>query len=189
MKNAMFALACATACTWASAQQFDNATQRLTDQRAAMQGLSMLDGIWRGPAFTVLPDGKKIELTQTERVGAFLDGSVKVIEGRGYDSAGKVAFNAFGTVAFDPATKTYTLHSHAQSYYGIHPLQTTEDGFIWEMPAGPTKIRFTTSIKAGIWSEVGDRIMPDGRTVRFFEMKLQRIGDTTWPAGDAVPPK
>jgi hypothetical protein len=36
------------------------------------------------------------------------------------------------------------------------------------------------------WNEVGDRILPEQEPVRFFEMNPVRIGDTDWPAGDAV---
>lgn len=72
-----------------------------------------MDGVWRGPASTVLPSGEKHVVTQTERVGPFLGGSVKVIEGRGYEADGKVAFNAFGTISFNPANSNFTLHSYA----------------------------------------------------------------------------
>src|SRR2546425_4402790 len=61
-------------------------------QRDAILRLGYMDGVWRGPASTVLPSGEKHNITQTERIGPFLDGSVKVIEGRGYDSEGKVTF-------------------------------------------------------------------------------------------------
>ena len=189
MKKVLFSLASALVYASASAQQFDNSIQRLADQRAAMQRLSALDGVWRGPAVTTLPNGEKFELIQTERVGPLLEGTVKVIEGRGYDAAGKTVFNAFGTVAFDPSSKEYKFHSHAQSYYGSHPMKVTDDGFVWEIPAGPTTMRFTTSIKNGTWIETGDRVMANGQTVRFFEMKLKRVGDTSWPAGGTVSPR
>ena len=39
-----------------------------------------MDGVWRGPSWTILPSGEKHVGTQTERIGPFLDGSVKVIE-------------------------------------------------------------------------------------------------------------
>src|SRR5512141_1647372 len=81
-------------------------------QREAMDSLAFMDGVWRGPAWTILPSGEKHTITQTERIGPFLAGSVKVIEGRGYESDGKVSFNAFGTISYSPATKTYTLRSH-----------------------------------------------------------------------------
>ena len=162
---------------------------RIAAQRSAMQPLAMMDGVWRGPAVTDLADGSKFSLTQTERVGAFLDGSVKVIEGRGYDKNGGVVFNAFGTISFDPTSKKYSLHSYAQGYSGDHAMTLIDNGFVWELPAGPAIMRFTIIVKDGVWHEVGERIVAGATPVRFFEMKLKRVGDTSWPAGDAVPPK
>ena len=48
-------------------------------------------------------------------------------------------------------------------------------------------IRYTMTLKDGIWNEVGDRIMPGKDPVRFFEMNLKRVGDTDWPAAGAIP--
>lgn len=158
-------------------------------QREGMQRLAVMDGVWRGPAWTILPSGEKRTVTQTERIGPFLDGSVKVIEGRGYDPDGKVAFNAFGTISYNPATRVYTLHSYAQGQVGDFVFTPTADGYVWEIPAGSMTIRYTAVIKDGALREVGDRIMPGKEPVRFFEMNLKRIGDTTWPAGGAVSPK
>jgi len=158
-------------------------------QREAMQRLAVMDGVWRGPAWTILPSGEKHTITQTERIGPFLDGSVKVIEGRGYDPDGKVTFNAFGTISYNPATRVYTLHSYAQGQVGDFVLTPTADGYVWEIPAGSMTIRYTAVSKDGAWREVGDRIMPGKEPVRFFEMNLKRIGDTNWPAGGAVSPK
>lgn len=158
-------------------------------QQEAMVKLSFMDGVWRGPAWTILPSGAKHSITQTERIGPFLDGSVKVIEGRGYDADGMVAFNAFGTISFDPAKGAYTLHSYAQGRVGDFVLTPAADGYVWEIPAGPVTIRYTAVIKDGAWREVGDRIMPGKDPIRFFEMNLKRVGDSTWPAAGAVAPK
>lgn len=158
-------------------------------QREALQRFAMLDGVWRGPAWTILPSGEKRSITQTERIGPFLDGSVRVIEGRGYDADGKVTFNAFGTISYNPATKVYTLHSYAQGQVGDFGFTPTADGYVWEIPAGPMTIRYTAVIKDGTLKEVGDRIVPDKEPVRFFEMNLKRIGDTNWPAAGAISPK
>ena len=68
-------------------------------QREAMIRLAFADGVWRGSASTILPSGEKHVITQTERVGPFLDGSVKVIEGRGYESNGSPGFNAFAIIS------------------------------------------------------------------------------------------
>ena len=159
-------------------------------QRAAMVALAAMDGVWRGPAWTILESGEKHSVTQTERVGPFLDGAVKVVEGRAYDSAGKVTFNAFGTVSYDPATKAYSMRTYAMGRTGDFPLTVSpEGGYVWEIPAGPMKIRYTAVIKDGKWQEVGDRIMPGKEPVRFFEMNLVRVGDSDWPAAGAIPQK
>ena len=158
-------------------------------QREAMAPLAFMDGVWRGPAWTILPSGEKHNITQTERIGPFLDGSIKVIEGRGYNADGTVGFNAFGTISYNPATRVYTLHSYAQGNVGDFALNRTSDGYVWEIPAGPMTIRYTAVIKDGAWKEVGDRIMPGKDPVRFFEMNLKRVGDTNWPAAGTISPK
>lgn len=146
-----------------------------------------MDGVWRGPAMTVEAGGAKHEITQTERVGPMLDGAVKVVEGRGYAADGSVAFNALGIISYDPAQQAYSMRSYAMGNAGDFALTPTADGFTWDIPAGPMTIRYTAVIKDGTWHEVGDRIMPGMEPVRFFEMTLTHVGDTTWPAGESVP--
>ena len=148
-----------------------------------------MDGVWRGPAWTMLPSGEKHAITQTERIGPFLDGAVKVIEGRGYEANGTSSFNAFGTVSFDPAQKSYTLHSHAMGMVGDFKLTPTANGYSWEIPAGPMIIRYTAVIKGAKWREIGERVFPGKEPIQFFEMNLVRVGDTDWPAAGAVSPE
>ena len=174
--------------TTAGQGRLDPATL-IAAQRDAMSSLAFMDGVWRGPAWTILASGEKHSVTQTERIGPFLDGSVKVIEGRGYNADGSVGFNAFGTISYNPATHVYTLHSYAQGNVGDFVLNRTPDGYVWEIPAGPMTIRYTAVIKNGTWNEVGDRIMPGKDPIRFFEMNLRRVGDTNWPAAGAISPK
>ncbi|HSS22106.1 MAG TPA: hypothetical protein VLL54_18700 [Pyrinomonadaceae bacterium] len=158
-------------------------------ERDAMKPLAMMDGVWRGPAETVLPSGEKHRVTQTERIGPFLGGTIKLLEGRGYNEDGTVGFNAFGIVSYDPANKTYSLHSHALGLAGDFSFKPTADGYVWEIPAGPMIIRYTAVIKDGAWREVGDRIIPGKDPVRFFEMNLKRVGDSDWPGAGAISPK
>ena len=68
----------------------------IDEQRRAMMPLAIFDGTWRGPATATLAEGRRVELTQTERVGGFLGGSLKLIEGKGFAADGSVVFNAFG---------------------------------------------------------------------------------------------
>jgi hypothetical protein len=173
----------------ASAQERSSPAALIAAQRDAMAPLAYMDGVWRGPAWTVLPSGEKHSITQTERIGPFLDGSVKVIEGRGYDADGKASFNALGIISVDPTKKIYTLHSHAMGYVGDFTLTLTPDGYTWDIPAGPMTIHYAAVIKDGAWHELGDRIVSGKDPIRFFEMTLKRVGDTDWPAAGAINPK
>jgi hypothetical protein len=174
---------------WTASAQGPPATATLiAAQREAMVRLAYMDGVWRGPAWTILDSGQKHTITQTERIGPFLNGSVKVIEGRGYDADGTVSFNAFGTISYDSFKREYTLHSYAQGRVGDFVLKLTSDGYVWEIPAGPMTIRYTAVVKDGVWHEVGDRIVAGKEPVRFFDMRLTRVGDTNWPAAGAVSP-
>ena len=176
-------------CSAALGQERPDPAKLIAAQQVALRKLSFMDGVWRGIAWTILPSGEKHTITQTERVGPFLDASVKVLEGRGYDPDGKLTFNAFGTISYNNASGAYTMHSYAQGHVGDFVLTPTSDGFVWEIPAGPMAIRYTAAFKEGAWHEVGDRIMPGKEPTRFFEMNLKRVGDTSWPGGGAVGPK
>jgi hypothetical protein len=164
-------------------------TRALIDaQHQAMKPLAMMDGVWRGPAFIYQRGGTKLELTQTERIGPFLGGSVKVIEGRGYGPDGAVHFNALGVISFSPQTGKYSIHSHAQGLSGNFALDVRPDGYAWSHPAGPNaRIHFTATIKDGTLVEVGEYVADGAPRVKTFEMHLKRIGDTDWPAAGAVP--
>lgn len=160
----------------------------LAAQAKAMAPLAIFDGNWRGPATITLPDGKTLQLTQTERVGSMLGGTLKVIEGRGYMADGTLGFNAFAVISFSPQTGRYTFRSHAQGYTGDFPLEVRPDGFTWSTPAGPgATLRYTATLKDGVWTEIGERLVEGKPPAKTFEMQLKRIGSTDWPAGGAVP--
>src|SRR5437764_13362936 len=112
----------------ASGQGRPDPATLIAAQREAMAPLAFMDGVWRGPAWAILPSGEKHNVTQTERIGPFLDGSIKVIEGRGYNADGTVGFNAFGIISYDPATHAYNLHSHAMGQAGDFAIKPTADG-------------------------------------------------------------
>lgn len=161
----------------------------LAAQRQSMEPLGILDGTWRGPAKIIMPDGKELLLTQTERVGSFLGGTVKVIEGRGYAQDGTSPFNAFAVISYAPQTRKYNFRSYAQGHSGDFPIEVRPDGFTWTIKAGPATLRYTATVKDGVWFEIGERIVEGQAPVKTFEMTLRRIGSTDWPAGGAVPPQ
>ena len=169
------------------AQTRPDSAALIAQQREAMAAFAHMDGVWRGPAWSLTPAGRR-ELIQTERIGTFLGGSVRVIEGRGYNEDGSIGFNALGVISFNPATRAYTMTSWAQGNAGAFPIRPTPDGYVWEIPAGPgAVIRYTGTIRDGILREIGERIAGDAPPMQFFEMNLRRVGDTGWPAADPVP--
>jgi hypothetical protein len=161
----------------------------ISTQREAMNRFAMLDGVWRGTAWVMLPSGEKHQLTQTERVGPLLEGSVKVIEGRGYEDDGRVSFNALGIISFNPQTNTYSIRSYAQGQAGDFSISPTEEGYQWEIPAGPMTIQYKAIFGENTWKETGERISPDGTSVQFYEMTLSRIADTNWPSAGEIAPE
>jgi len=173
----------------ATAQGRPDPAALIAAQKEAMNRMAVMDGEWSGTAWILLPSGDKETITQTERVGPFLEGAVRVIEGRGYAGDGELAFNALGVVSYDPAEQRYSIRSYSQGRSGDFVVTPTADGFQWEIPAGPTTIRYTAVIKDGTWTETGDRITPGRDPVRFFEMTLSRVGDSAWPAAGAVGPR
>jgi len=160
----------------------------IAQQRVAMSKLAFLDGVWRGPAWTILPTGEKRTVTQTERIGPFLGGAVRVIEGRGYDANGAVAFDALGIVSYDPSKRAHTLRSYALGMAGDFAFTPNDSGYVWTIPAGPMTIRYTAVVRGGRLREIGERLAPGADAVQFFEMNLVRVGDTKWPDAGAIPP-
>jgi len=173
----------------ALAQRPPGADTLIAAQRAAMAKLAFMDGVWRGPAWTIQPSGVKHSVTQTERIGPFLGGAVKVMEGRGYDAKDSVTFNAFGIVSYDPMKKAHALHSYAMGLAGDFAFTPTDSGYVWEIPAGPMTIRYTAVVRGEKWREIGERVMPGRDPVQFFEMNLVRVGATTWPSAGTIPPR
>lgn len=161
---------------------------RTAAQREAVGALDFLDGEWRGEAVVHGPGGTTT-LTQTERVGPMLGGSIKVIEGRGYAVDGSTQFNAMATVSWDARNNRYGFRSYANGYSGDYQFERTDDGFRWETPAGPNaKIQYVAVVKDGTWHEVGDYVVEGQPPRRVIEMRLTRVGDSGWPAADPVAP-
>lgn len=177
---AAFAL---TAPALAHAQATDTAA--IAEQQQAMKKLAWMHGVWRGPAISQSTQGEH-RVTQTERIGGMLDGTVTVMEGKGYNPDGSVGFNALGVASYDPATKSYWLTSWALGHNGKFALTPTANGYVWEVPAGPMKMRYTATLAGDTWTEVGDYVTNGKPPQRFFQMTLKRVGDSTWPAAGGI---
>lgn len=159
----------------------------LAKQHAAMKALSFLDGEWAGPAEAHERTGT-LKMTQTERVGTLLDGTVRLVEGRAFDEKGNTLFNAFAVISYEVSRSRYVITSYASGYTTATELKVKPDGFEWAIPAGPSaKMQFSAVVKNGIWTEVGDYVGPGGAKERTFQMTVKRSGSSKWPAGTLVP--
>jgi hypothetical protein len=161
---------------------------RMDAQRTAMDRLGRLDGTWRGKAVYYGPQGPH-EITQTERLGPMLDGTIKVVQGRGYEADGSVSFNAFAVIGYDPDTGTYAMQSWNDGREGRFELELSDNGYRWEIPAGSMTIRYEAEITASTYHEWGVRVVEGQDPQKFFDMQLTRVGDTDWPAAGVLGPK
>ena len=146
---------------------------------------------WTARAILIDPTAK----TVTEvRCGTFSDlaillgGDILVSEGRGYETDGSTGFNAFAVLSWNAAESKYEMRSYAEGYAGTFPFVLTDNGYTWEVPAGPGVMRFTADVTPTTYHEVGDFVMPGRPPMRSFEMTLTRRRDTDWPAAGAIDP-
>ena len=171
----------------AAAHAQDANQGQIAEQQAAMKRLSWMHGVWRGPGHGANQHGP-YQVTQTERIGPFLDGTLIVIEGKGFSPDGSIGFNAFGVISYDVASHGYKMRSYALGYAGDFDLTLVDQGYSWEIPAGPgAVIHYSAALKGGTWTEVGDYVATGQPPRRIFEMNLQRVGDTDWPLGGGIP--
>ncbi|OYU41973.1 MAG: DUF1579 domain-containing protein, partial [Burkholderiales bacterium PBB4] len=89
-----------------------------------------------------------------------LGGTVRLVEGRGHRDDGSVAFNALAIISFNPHTGKYNFHSYAQGHEGDFAVEVKRGEFIWTIQAGSAIIRYTATAHDGVWSEIGERILP-----------------------------
>lgn len=169
--------------TAALAQARDTAA--IAEQQQAMKKLAWMHGVWRGPAVSQSPQGEH-RVTQTERIGGFLNGTLTVMEGKGYNDDGSVGFNALGVASYDSRTKSYWLTSWALGRSGKFAMTVTGNGYVWEIPADAMTIRYTATLAGDTWTEVGDYIAEGKAPQRFFRMTLKRVRDSDWPAAGGV---
>jgi hypothetical protein len=196
MRLALALMAAAALVTTAAAQAPQAAqapmtpTQMVAAQQAAMARMAALDGVWRGEAWMIdRPGETPRQMTQTMRVGPFLDGAVKVMETRGYLADGSLGFHAFNTLAFDAEKAAYVMNARAAGRSGQFSFRPTADGYVWEIGGGGRGLRYTGVVKDGVWTEVGESLDPARAPIRMSEMTLRRVGPTDWPEAGAIPPR
>lgn len=169
----------------ATAQAPQTATQLVAAQQAAIAKLSGFNGLWRGQGWTIV-DGRKVPETVTQRVGFALDGATQVMETRIFAADGRAGFHALNNVAYDATKGEYVIQARAEGRFGNFPFRATADGYVWELVFGGRGLRYTGTLKDGVWTQVSERIAPDRPPEVFAEFRVSRIAATTWPDGGAM---
>lgn len=158
-------------------------------EHAASHPLEFMFGEWVGEASGIAPDRTPFTVTQTERVGPMLNGEVVVIEGRGYSDQGETAFNAFAVVSKSGPDGAWEMRSYTGGRAGTFPFELTQSGYVWSIPAGPNAImQYTATFDGNSWSQIGQYIVAGADPVQVFQMSLERVGDSDWPAANPVSP-
>jgi hypothetical protein len=76
--------------------------------------------------------------------------------GRAYDASGRTIFNAFAVISSDTRSSRFLITSHASGYTTSTELKVTDDGFEWEVPAGPgARMQFKAVVRNGLWTGTG----------------------------------
>ncbi|MGA0544504.1 DUF1579 domain-containing protein [Brevundimonas sp. VNH65] len=158
------------------------------EQREAMKTLAWMDGEWRGTATAMTGPGQSRTMPHTERIGTMLGGSLRVIEGRSHNDDGSTLFNAFAVISWDDQADRFMMRSYANGQATDVPIEADGQGFKWTVTTARGQIRYEMKLIDGQWIETGDYLMEGRPPMRVIEMKLDRIGDTGWPAAGAVSP-
>jgi hypothetical protein len=161
-------------------------SKRFKAQQDAMKELAFLDGEWRGSSKVLRKDGWA-PMVQTGRVGSMLDGTVRMIEAKGYEADGRLSFEVLRILSYEPETKTYSMRSYQSGRVRDHALSLTDKGFEWksESSAGST-VRYEASVKNGVWTETATRVPTRGEPETYVEVKLKRLRASSWPGAEGL---
>jgi hypothetical protein len=161
-------------------------SRRLLAQQEAMKTLGFLDGEWRGTVKTLRKTGWT-SMVQTERVGAMLDGAVKLIEVRSYEADGRLAFDALRVISYNPEKKIYEMRSYQNGSVRDYELETAANGIAWSVGSnGKTGTRYETVVKNGVWTETATRFPAKGESETYLSVTVKRMRAGTWPEAGAL---
>jgi hypothetical protein len=161
--------------------------QRVLAEQAAIASLAGFNGLWRGSGWTLV-EGERVANVVTQRVGTMLDDVTQVIETRTFAADGSLQFHAFNNVAFEFDSGAYVIQARAGGRFGEFPFRTTPDGYVWELINNGSGLRYTGTLRNGVWTEVTEAVSADRLPQVISEFSISRIGDTEWPAGGALQP-
>jgi len=165
--------------------------QWVAAQKAALAKLAYLDGEWRGTGWMIdAPGETPRHMTMTYRVGPFLDGTIRIIDIRGYLADGSYGFHAMNFISFDAQKKQYVMNARAAGRSGLFSFQVTgAQTYAWQIGSPTAGLHYESVIDNGEWIQIGRRIAPDAESLTMSDYRLRRVGPTDWPEAGALGPK
>ncbi|QGZ94710.1 hypothetical protein [Terricaulis silvestris] len=150
----------------------------LAAQRAAMERIAGMAGDWRGEANVTFPATRTVH--QNEHIERDMNGLLLVIHGNGYataDRTGAPIFNALGVISYDDARQIYEFRVYNDGRAATAEAHFLDDGRLqWTMNFSPVIIRYTITLGANTWNEIGEMSRDNGATwTQTIEMNLTRI--------------
>ncbi|MCB0495199.1 MAG: DUF1579 family protein [Cyclobacteriaceae bacterium] len=142
-----------------------------------IEKLSPLVGQWEGTGWYQQGPNNRYEIKQTENVESILNGTLLLVEGKGYVND-SLAFNAMAFFSYDPYKKEYVIESHLMDGKAtVAKGFFKEDGtFQWgfEFPNGQGQIRYIITFDESNWHETGEYSRDGNQWYKTFEMNLTR---------------
>jgi hypothetical protein len=145
--------------------------------KSAMDKLAVLEGEWQGSGW-IQQQGPRLEFTQHEKVERKLNGTLLLIEGKGFEND-SLAFNAMAMASFDEKANRYRFNSFL--YDGKY---TQAEGwfdeagiFHWQfgVPGGGT-VRYSITATEHKWLEKGAYQPKDvDQWYPFMQMELTKL--------------
>ena len=150
----------------------------LAVQQAAMDRIAGMVGDWEGEADVVFPAPRTVY--QREHIERDMDGLLLLIHGHGYADAsrsGTPIFRAVGVISYDDARQIYEFRVYNDGRAATATARFLDDGRLqWTMDFSPVIVRYTITLGANTWNEVGEMSRDNGATwARTIEMNLTRV--------------
>src|SRR5579859_7443544 len=148
-------------------------------QVAAMQKVSFMTGDWVGAGWNLGSNGVRDYFTQTEFVHYQVQGTVLLVDGKGYEVADptKIADSALAVLTYNDVTQQYRWEAFSGGNIVQDIPVVGADTFQWGLQFPPVSIRYTLTFTNKTWHEIGETSLDGGRTWnQTFQMDLVRLG-------------
>ena len=142
-----------------------------------MNRLAILEGEWQGSGW-IQQQGPKMAFKQSEKVERKLNGTVLLIEGKGFEND-SLAFNAMAMASYDEANNKYRFNSFLSDGKYTQAEGWFDDAgiFHWQFDVGNTgTVRYSIAATETTWLEKG-AYNPKGREewYPFMQMELTKL--------------